>query len=153
VLLAQRDRAAITGGEQIIFAVAAAIPNRTNRVNHVPGFETIPFGDLGIARRATMQRTAFGQQLRPRGPMNRAIDPTAAQQRRISGVDDGVNAERCNISDDDFQPRVAQLTRREPQADAAAMATTPLSANNCCNSPAWNISRMMSQPPTNSPLT
>jgi hypothetical protein len=39
--------------------------------------------------------------------MNRAIDPAAAQQRRISGVDDGVNAKRCNISDDDFQPRVA----------------------------------------------
>jgi hypothetical protein len=28
-----------------------------------------------------------------------------------------------------------------------------LSANSCCNSPAWNISRMMSQPPTNSPFT
>jgi hypothetical protein len=28
-----------------------------------------------------------------------------------------------------------------------------LSASNCCSSPAWNISRMMSQPPTNSPLT
>jgi hypothetical protein len=39
--------------------------------------------------------------------MNRAIDPTAAQQRRIGGVDDGVNAKRCNVSDDDFQPRVA----------------------------------------------
>ena len=107
VLLAQRDRMAIAGGEQIIFAVAAAIPHRTNRMDHVPGLETIPFGDLGIAGRATMQRTAFGQQLRPRGPMNRAIDPTAAEQRRFGGVDDGVNAKRCNISDDDFQPRVA----------------------------------------------
>ena len=85
--------------------------------------------------------------------MDRAIDPTAAQQRRIGGVDDRVNAKRCNIGDDDFQPRVAELSRREPQADAAALATTPLSASNCCNSPAWNISRMMSQPPTNSPLT
>jgi hypothetical protein len=28
-----------------------------------------------------------------------------------------------------------------------------LSAKSCCSSPAWNISRMISQPPTNSPLT
>ena len=38
-------------------------------------------------------------------------------------------------------------------AAAAAATVTPLSANSCCSSPAWNISRMMSQPPTNSPLT
>ena len=119
----------------------------------MPGLETIPFGDLGIAGLAAVQHAAFKNKLRPRGPMDRTIDTTAAQQRRIGGVDDGVNAKRCNISDDDFQPRVAELARREPQADAAALATTPLSANSCCNSPAWNISRMMSQPPTNSPLT
>ena len=29
----------------------------------------------------------------------------------------------------------------------------PLSAKSCCSSPAWNISRVMSQPPTNSPFT
>jgi hypothetical protein len=28
-----------------------------------------------------------------------------------------------------------------------------LSAKSCCSSPAWNISRMISQPPRNSPLT
>ena len=119
----------------------------------MPGLETIPFGDLGIAGLAAVQHAAFKNKLRPRGPMDRTIDTTAAQQRRIGGVDDRVNAKRCNIGDDDFQPRVAELARREPQADAAALATTPLSANSCCNSPAWNISRMMSQPPTNSPLT
>ena len=42
---------------------------------------------------------------------------------------------------------------RKAQAEAAALTVTPLSTNSCCNSPAWNISRMMSQPPTNSPLT
>src|SRR5262249_45232812 len=30
---------------------------------------------------------------------------------------------------------------------------TPLSFRDCCSSPAWNISRTISQPPTNSPLT
>jgi hypothetical protein len=85
--------------------------------------------------------------------MDRAIDAASAKQRRIRRVDDGVNAQRCNVGNDDFEPRGSELARGEAQADAAALATTPLSASSCCNSPAWNISRMMSQPPTNSPLT
>jgi hypothetical protein len=85
--------------------------------------------------------------------MDRAIDAATAQQRRIRGVDDGVNAQGRNVGDVDFQPRRADLARGETQAEAAALTVTPLSAKSCCSSPAWNISRMMSQPPTNSPLT
>ena len=105
--LAKFYRAAVAGGEQTIFTETAIIPHRSNRVDHMSGLETIPFGDLGIAGLAAVQHAAFKNKLGPRGPMNRAIDPTAAQQRRIGGVDDGVNAKRCNIGDDDFQPRVA----------------------------------------------
>ena len=85
--------------------------------------------------------------------MNGAIDATATEQRRIGGVDDGVNAQCGDVGNNDFQPRLADLARRTAQAQATALTVTPLSANSCCNSPAWNISRMMSQPPTNSPLT
>jgi hypothetical protein len=85
--------------------------------------------------------------------MDRTIDAATAQQRRIRGVDDSVNAQCRDVGDDDFQQRRADLARGETQAEAAALTTTPLSARSCCNSPAWNISRMMSQPPTNSPLT
>ncbi len=85
--------------------------------------------------------------------MDRAINAAAAEQRAIRGVDDGVNAQGRDVGDDDFQPRRADLARGETQAEAAALTVTPLSASSCCNSPAWNISRMMSQPPTNSPLT
>ena len=85
--------------------------------------------------------------------MDGAIDATPAKQRGVGSVDDGVNAQRGNIGNDDFQPRRADLARRRTQAEAAALTVTPLSASSCCSSPAWNISRMMSQPPTNSPLT
>jgi len=85
--------------------------------------------------------------------MDRTIDTAAAKQGRIRGVDDSVNAQRGDVGNDNFQPRLAELARGEAQADAAALIATPLSASNCCNSPAWNISRMMSHPPTNSPLT
>ena len=50
-------------------------------------------------------------------------------------------------SEDEIRLRLEEL------ADAEAAMVTPLSASSCCSSPAWNISRMMSQPPTNSPLT
>jgi len=85
--------------------------------------------------------------------MDRTIDATAAEQRTVGGVDNRVNCQGRDVGNDDFQPRAADPARREAQAEAAAFTTTPLSANSCCNSPAWNISRIMSQPPTNSPLT
>jgi hypothetical protein len=85
--------------------------------------------------------------------MDRTIDAAAAEQRGICGVDNGVNAQACDVGNDYFQPRCADLARGEAQAEAAALTVTPLSAKSCCSSPAWNISRMMSQPPTNSPLT
>jgi hypothetical protein len=85
--------------------------------------------------------------------MDRAIDAAPAKERRIRGVDDGINAQRGDVGNDDFQPRRADLAREAAQAEAAALTVTPLSANIFCNSPAWNISRMMSQPPMNSPLT
>jgi hypothetical protein len=85
--------------------------------------------------------------------MDRAIDAAPAKERRIGGVDNGVNAQRSDVGDNDFEPRLADLARGCAQAEAAALTVTPLSANKCCNSPAWKISRMMSQPPMNSPLT
>jgi hypothetical protein len=43
--------------------------------------------------------------------MNRAVDATTAEQRRVRGVDDGVNAQARDVGDDDFQPRCADLAR------------------------------------------
>jgi hypothetical protein len=56
------------------------------------GLEAVAPGDLGIAGRTAIQRAAFDKQLRPRRPMDRAIDAAPAEQGRIRGVDDGVNA-------------------------------------------------------------
>ena len=110
-------------------------------------------GDLGVTRLAAVEHAALGHELRPRSTMDRAIDAAPTKERRIRGVDNGVNAQCGDIGNDDFQPRLADQARGGAQAEAAALTVTPLSANSCCNSPAWNISRMMSQPPTNSPLT
>jgi hypothetical protein len=119
----------------------------------MPRRQTISSGDFGIAGRAAVERAAFGQQFGPGRAVDRAIDAAATEQGRIGGVDDGVNAQARDIGDDNFQPRAADLAGRKTQAEAAALTATPLSASNCCNSPAWNISRTISHPPTNSPFT
>jgi hypothetical protein len=41
--------------------------------------------------------------------MDRAINAAAAKQRRIRGIDDGVNVQRRDIRDDNFQSCRAQL--------------------------------------------
>jgi hypothetical protein len=100
-----------------------------------------------------MELPAFRQQFGPGRAMDSAINTASAEQRSVGSVDDGVNAQDRDVSDDNLDASGADLASRQAQAEAAAWIVTPLSASNCCNSPAWNISRMMSQPPTNSPLT
>jgi hypothetical protein len=39
-----------------------------------------------------VEHPAFGHELRPRSTMDRTIDAAPAKERRIRGVDDGVNA-------------------------------------------------------------
>ena len=63
-----------------------------------------------------MQRAAFGKQFGTGAAMDRTINATATKQRRICGVDDGVNAQRRDIGNNNFQPRIADLARRTAQA-------------------------------------
>ena len=56
------------------------------------GLELVASGDFGVAGRAAIQRAALGQQLRSSRPMDRPIDAAPAEQGRVRGVDDGVNA-------------------------------------------------------------
>jgi hypothetical protein len=151
--LTERDRTPIAGGQELVLALVAALPHRSDSMDHMARRQPISSGDLGIAGRTAAERSALREQLRSGRTMDRAIDASAAKQRVVSGVDDGIDSQCRDVGNDDFEPRRAELARGLAQADAAALTGMPLSANSCCNSPAWNISRMMSQPPTNSPLT
>ena len=151
--LAEFDGTGVAGGKCRILTLAAAVPDRTDGMNDMPRRQPITPGQLGVAGAAAMERAAFGQQLRPGCAMDRAVYAAAAQQRSIGSVDNGIDAQAGDVGDHDLEPRLAELARGPVQAEAAAPTATPLSARSLCNSPAWNISRMMSQPPTNSPLT
>jgi hypothetical protein len=109
--LTQFERAAIAGGQQSILAGVAAMPDRPDGMDHMPGRQPVSPGDFGIAGGAATQRTAFGQQFGAGAAMDGAIDAAAAEQRRIRGVDDGVNAQTGDIGNNNFQPRLADLAR------------------------------------------
>ena len=110
--LAEFDGAAIARRQRLILATAAAIPDRTDGMNHMPRRKPVTTGDPRVAGPAAVERTAFGQQPGPGRAMDGAIDATAAEQGTVGGVDDGVNAKRGEVGNDDFQPRRAELARR-----------------------------------------
>ena len=79
--LAKFERAAITGSELLILAGAAAVPDRPDRMNHVPGRQPVALGNFGIAGGTATKRAAFGKQFGPGRAMDGAVDPTPAEQR------------------------------------------------------------------------
>ena len=60
-------------------------------MNDVTGGELVARGDLGLAGAATAKLTAFRKQAGAGLAMDGPVHAAAAQQRRIGGVDDGVN--------------------------------------------------------------
>ena len=89
---AERDRGGVTRRQRLIFARVAAAPDRADGMDHMPRRQLVTFGDLGAAGLAAIEGAAFREQSGPRRAMDRAIDAAPAEQGRIGGVDDGVNA-------------------------------------------------------------
>ena len=104
-------------------------------------------GDLRVARFAPAKPTAGREEARPRRPVDSAVDAAAAEQARVGSVDDRVDGEARDVAFDDLDCRAAR-----PQAWAGCLQAMPLSVRWLVSSPLWNISRTISQPPTNSPL-
>jgi len=90
--LAELDRAGVARGQRLIFAPATAVPNRADGVDDMPRRQPMAGRDFGVAGFAAMEGSAFGQEFGAGGAVNRAIDATTAEQARVGGVDDGVNA-------------------------------------------------------------
>ena len=66
--------------QQILFAFAAAVPHRSDRMDHEARRQPVAARDLRVAGVAAAERAAFRQQLRARRAMDRAIDAAAAEQ-------------------------------------------------------------------------
>ncbi|MDB5579708.1 MAG: hypothetical protein JWR80_4884 [Bradyrhizobium sp.] len=92
MLLAQFDGTGVTRRQRLIDSGASPVPNRPDGMNDMARRQAITPGDFGAAGLAAMEGAAFREQLWPRRAMDRAIDAAPAEQGRIGGVDDGVNA-------------------------------------------------------------
>src|SRR5215467_3005409 len=101
------ERRAIAGRQQLVLALGLLAPDRTDRVDDMPGLEPVAARDLRGSGLAAAERAAFRQQLRARGAMDRAVDPAAAPQRAVRRIDDGVDVERGDAGDADFELRRA----------------------------------------------
>ena len=106
----QRKRRPVAGNQQFLLSALPAMPARPHRVNDVFAGQSIALCDLCAACFAPMQRFALRQQLRACGAVNAAIHPSAAQQRFIGGVDNGVHLHPGNIVSDDLQRHKALST-------------------------------------------
>jgi hypothetical protein len=60
-------------------------------MNDIGRFHLVTSGDLGVADVTTGETLTGDEQFRPSGIVNRPIDATAAEQRRIRGIYNGVN--------------------------------------------------------------
>ena len=73
-------------------------------MDNVPGGKGVPPGDPGFAGRAPAEAPAFLQKRRSGGGMNGAVDPAAAQQCFVGGIDDGGDFEPGDVAFDDGHP-------------------------------------------------
>ena len=69
----------------------SAAPDRPNRMNDVLGRQPVALRQLRVARIALAEKSAFVQQLGSGGAMDRSVDPASAEERRVRGIDDGVD--------------------------------------------------------------
>ena len=94
-LVGRGERTAVTRGEEIGLAVRTAVPDRPDRVDHPLRRKLESGRRLGITDVTPAEQTARGQQLGARGAVNRAVDTTAPEQRRVRRVHDRVARSRA----------------------------------------------------------
>ena len=91
----QRISVAICQGLRL--AICPAAPDRSDGVNYESSGQTIATSDFRFAGFTAAKRTAFPEQFRSSGAMNRPIDSSAAEKRRIRRIHNGINIEFRDI--------------------------------------------------------
>src|SRR5215831_10362126 len=105
MLPGELDGGAIARGEELGLALATAVPDRADRVNHVSRGEAIAPRDPGLAGLAAAEAATFLQELRPRRAMDGPVHSAAAQQRGFGFVGYGVHRERGDVGLDRAESR------------------------------------------------
>jgi hypothetical protein len=69
------------GGEELVLALLAALPDRPDRMDHHARGEVTRRRRLGVARLAAAQAPRLLEDRRPAGAMDCAVDASAAEER------------------------------------------------------------------------
>ncbi len=89
---------AITAFEELLLSSGSTPPDRPDRVDDMGGRQTIPAGEPRFPWWTAAQSTAFGKKLRSRSPVDRAVDPTAAEQRGVRRIDDRIDPQAGDVA-------------------------------------------------------
>ena len=84
----------IAAAQEFRLLGAAVVPYGTDGTNDLASWETIRAGNTGFSREATAELPTLTEQLRSRRPVEGAVNASAAEQRRIGGIDDRVMSPR-----------------------------------------------------------
>src|SRR5262249_46684257 len=104
VLACDRHRLAVTRRQLAALAALAAAIDRADRVDHEARLEPVAARQLRIAGLAAAERAALREQLLAGRAVDRAVDPTAAQQAGVRRVDDRVDVEGGDVGFHDRDP-------------------------------------------------
>src|SRR5262249_15011163 len=104
--LGERQAGAVAAGQERVLAAPPALPYRAYGMDHPLGWEAVSARDPRLARRTAAERAALLEQTRARGAVNRAVHATAAEQRLVGGVHDGVHGQARDVAlQDPHAPR------------------------------------------------
>jgi hypothetical protein len=98
VPLRQHQTGEVAALQQPFFSCAAAAPDRSRCMNHVFCGQPVPQGNLCFSRPAAIQGSAFSKKFRTSRAMDCAVHSSAAQQRGVCCIDNGIRMLFGNIT-------------------------------------------------------
>src|SRR4051794_10594815 len=120
-LVSQLDRARVTGSEQLCLAGSAAVPDWADGVDDVTCRQVSGPCRLRVARLAAPEPAAFLQDGGAAGAMDRSVDPAAAEQARVRGVDDRVDVLLRDVAGDELDHAYAGRGKRSGRSGGSGM--------------------------------
>ena len=106
---------AIATREQCLLAAHPTLPDRTHGMDHVTAWQVPATGHLGMTGLATSECAALLEQPGSGGPVNGAVDATAAEQRAVGGIDDGIDGKCGDVAFEDLDPLAHAFLSRMPR--------------------------------------
>jgi hypothetical protein len=98
MLLCKLQAGTVAAREELVLVVLSSVPDRPDSVEHPLGMELEAWSGLGISGIAAVEFAAGSEKFGTSSSMNGSIDPTAAEQRGVGRIDNGVNSLCCDVS-------------------------------------------------------